>query len=271
MVATMWILGLRWRVLLRNTTVSRSFFGATLSAGLLINYALPGPMGEFMGGWLLKREDNTPIVEGLTASTLARLMGLFTAAIGSVGLWWFIEIDIPEVERMMQILLLGIGCGAISLVVLSVQSDKIAKRFEHKEPKHPLRLVSTALMQLQELSVKQVLWALLHSTVGHSMAFVGVWLSLLALGGSPSPIDIAFVYLVGTCCGTVAFLFPGSQFTWDAIFTGLLMSSAGYLSGDAILAVGILRIEQIAMMLFGAIPLLWILWKQERRLESGKS
>jgi uncharacterized protein (TIRG00374 family) len=271
MVATMWILGLRWRVLLRNTTVSRSFFGATLSAGLLINYALPGPMGEFMGGWLLKREDNTPIVEGLTASTLARLMGLFTAAIGSVGLWWFIEIDIPEVERMMQILLLGIGCGAISLVVLRVQSDKIAKRFEHKEPKHPLRLVSTALMQLQELSVKQVLWALLHSTIGHSMAFVGVWLSLLALGGSPSPIDIAFVYLVGTCCGTVAFIFPGSQFTWDAIFTGLLMSSAGYLSGDAILAVGILRIEQIAMMLFGAIPLLWILWKQERRLESGKS
>ena len=271
MVATMWILGLRWRVLLRNTTVSRSFFGATLSAGLLINYALPGPMGEFMGGWLLKREDNTPIVEGLTASTLARLMGLFTAAIGSVGLWWFIEIDIPEVERMMQILLLGIGCGAISLVVLSVQSDKIAKRFEHKEPKHPLRLVSTALMQLRELSVKQVLWALLHSAIGHSMAFVGVWLSLLALGGSPSPIDIAFVYLVGTCCGTVAFLFPGSQFTWDAIFTGLLMSSAGYLSGDAILAVGILRIEQIAMMLFGAIPLLWILWKQERRFESGKS
>ena len=151
MVATMWILGLRWRVLLRNTTVSRSFFGATLSAGLLINYALPGPMGEFMGGWLLKREDNTPIVEGLTASTLARLMGLFTAAIGSVVLWWFIEIDIPEVERMMQILLLGIGCGAISLVVLSVQSDKIAKRFEHKEPKHPLRLVSTALMQLQDV------------------------------------------------------------------------------------------------------------------------
>jgi uncharacterized protein (TIRG00374 family) len=271
MLATMWVLGLRWRVLLRNTSVSRSFFGATLSAGLLINYALPGPMGEFMGGWLLKREDNTPIVEGLTASTLARLMGLFTAAIGSVGLWWFIEIDIPEVEIMMQILLLGIGCGAISLVVLSVQSDKIAKRFEHKETHHPLRLVSTALMQLRELSVKQVLWALLHSTVGHSMAFVGVWLSLLALGGSPSPIDIAFVYLVGTCCGTVAFLFPGSQFTWDAIFTGLLMSSAGYLSGDAILAVGILRIEQIAMMLFGAIPLLWILWRQELRFESGKS
>ena len=58
-----------------------------LLAGLLINYALPALMGEVMGGWLLKREDNTPIVTGLTASTLARLIGLFTAAIGSILLW----------------------------------------------------------------------------------------------------------------------------------------------------------------------------------------
>jgi len=267
MVATMLILGLRWRILLKNTTVSRLFFGATLSAGLLINYALPGPMGEIMGGWLLKREDNTPIVEGLTASTLARLIGLFTAAIGSVGLWWFVDVDIPEVENMMRVLLVGIGFGAIVLIVLSVQAEKIAKRFEDKEEHHPLRLVGKALMQVQNLSATQLLWALFYSTIGHSMAFVGVWLSLLALGSSPSPIDIAFVYLVGTCCGTVAFLFPGSQFTWDAIFTGLLMSVAGYISGDALLAVGVLRIEQIAMMLFGAGPLLWILWKQERQSE----
>ena len=27
----------------------------------------------------------------------------------------------------------------------------------------------------------------------------------------------------------------------------------------------ILRVEQIAMMLFGAGPLFWILWKQERK------
>lgn len=270
MVATMWILGLRWRVLLKNTTVSRLFFGATLSAGLLINYALPGPMGEIMGGWLLKREDNTPIVEGLTASTLARLIGLFTAAIGSVGLWWFVEVDIPEVENMMRVLLLGIGCGAIVLIVLSIQAENIAKRFEHKEEHNPLRLVGKALMQVQKLSAMQLLWALLHSTIGHSIAFMGIWLSLLALGSSPSPIDIAFVYLVGTCCGTVAFLFPGSQFTWDAIFTGLLMSAAGYLSGDALLAVGVLRIEQIAMMLFGAGPLLWILWKQEQQPQSDE-
>ena len=265
MVATMWILGLRWRVLLQHTTASRAFFGASLSAGLLINYALPGPMGEVMGGWLLKREDNTPIVEGLTASTLARLLGLFVAAVGSVILWGWVTVDIPEVESMMQILLLGIGVGALLLIGLSLNAKKIAQRFAAKEEHHPLRLVGNALLQVHALSNKQLLLGLLYSALGHTTAFIGVWLSLCALGGNPDGVDIAFVYLVGTCCGTVAFLFPGSQFSWDAIFTGLLMSSAGYNTSDALLAVGVLRIEQIAMMLFGALPLLWILWKQEHR------
>ena len=87
----------------------------------------------------------------------------------------------------------------------------------------------------------------------------------MAIGGTPAPTDIAFVYLVGTCCGTVAFLFPGSQFTWDAIFIGLLVSASGYDPGSATIATGVLRIAQIAMMLFGAGPLFWIVLRQERR------
>lgn len=271
MVGTMWILGLRWRVLLPKTKASRWFFGASLSAGLLINYALPGPMGEFMGGWLLKREDNTPIVEGLTASTLARLLGLFTAAVGSVILWWWIDIEVPMAQKALQILMLGIGCGGILLIILSLKSTVIADkvRLSNKDPHHPLSLVSASLTQIHNLSLAQIIGALMYSATGHCTAFIGIWLSLLAIGGSPSPIDIAFVYLVGTCCGTVAFLFPGSQFTWDAIFIGLLISAAEYSTGSATIATGILRIEQLAMMLFGAAPLSWILWRQGQRSQGN--
>lgn len=265
MVGTMWILGLRWRVLLSDTTASRSFFGASLSAGLLINYALPGPMGEIMGGWLLKREDNTPIITGLTASTLARLIGLFTAAIGSVMLWWWVNIELSIAKMALQVLILGIGCGGLLLIALSVQAEKIADRVQDKDDYHPLKLMSGSLLQVRRLSIHQLGQALFFSALGHGTAFIGVWVSLIAIGGSPSPADIAFVYLVGTCCGTVAFLFPGSQFTWDAIFIGLLMSAAGYDAGSATIATGILRVEQIVMMLFGAIPLFWILWRQERK------
>ena len=265
MVGTMWVLGFRWRVLLKDTTASRTFFGASLSAGLLINYALPGPMGEIMGGWLLKREDNTPIVTGLTASTLARLIGLFTAAIGSVILWWWVDVDLPIAKVALQTLILGIGCGGILLVILCLQANNIAKRVQDKETYHPLKLISGSLLQIRQLSIEQLATAFIFSAIGHGTAFVGVWLSLMAIGGSPSPTDIAFVYLVGTCCGTVAFLFPGSQLTWDAIFIGLLISASGYDTGSATIATGFLRIEQIAMMIFGAGPLFWIVWQQERR------
>ena len=265
MVGTMWILGLRWRALLIDTTASRTFFGASLSAGLLINYALPGPMGEVMGGWLLKREDNTPIVTGLTASTLARLIGLFTAAVGSILLWWSVEVDLPMANVALQTLIVGIGCGGILLVVLCLQADAIAKRVGDKDTYHPLKLISEAILQIRRLSIVQLIEAFTFSVIGHGTAFIGVWFSLLALGGTPSPTDIAFVYLVGTCCGTVAFLFPGSQFTWDAIFIGLLVSAAGYDPGSATIATGVLRIAQIAMMLFGAGPLFWIVWRQERK------
>lgn len=264
MVGTMWVLGLRWRALLTDTTASRTFFGASLSAGLLINYALPGPMGEIMGGWLLKREDNTPIITGLTASTLARLIGLFTAAIGSILLWGWVDIDISMAKVVLQTLILGIGCGSILLVILCLQADNIVERVKNKDTYHPLKLLGGSLLQVRRLSIEQLAKAFIFSAIGHGTAFVGVWLSLIAIGGSPSPTDIAFIYLVGTCCGTVAFLFPGSQFTWDAIFIGLLISASGYDTGSATIATGILRIEQIAMMLFGAGPLFWIVWRQEK-------
>lgn len=265
MVGTMWILGLRWRVLLSNTTAPRSFFGASLSAGLLINYALPGPMGEIMGGWLLKREDGTDIIVGLTASALARLLGLFTAAVGSIVLWWWVRIDIPLAKDALQFLILGIGCGGILLILLSLNAEKLFEKVQDKAENHPLRLVAASMLQVRQLNFVQIILALGYSALGHGTAFLGVWLSLLAIGGTPNAIDIAFIYLVGTCCGTVAFLFPGSQLTWDAIFIGLLISAGGYDTGSATIATGILRIEQLAMMLFGAGPLFWILWRQSKK------
>ena len=84
-------------------------------------------------------------------------------------------------------------------------------RVQDKENYHPLKLIGSSLLQIRELSIRQLVQAFVFSTVGHGTAFMGVWISLVAIGGSPSPVDIAFVYLVGTCCGTVAFLFPGSH------------------------------------------------------------
>ena len=262
MVGTMGILGLRWRILLPTTTASRSFFAATLSSGLLVNYALPGPMGEIMGAWLLEKEDQTPLSIGITSSMLARLIGLLTAALGAIGLWSFVTVDIPSVQWLLQLLIFGIAAGALLLILLMRGAKPFHQWSLQKDTDHPIRQVSAAFLSLTQLSFLQISQAFFYSALGHGTAFLGVWISLQALGTEPSATDIAFAYLVGTCCGTVAFLFPGSQFTWDAIFIGLLTSTAGYDIAAATGAVAILRIEQIAMMLFGAIPLIWLLWKQ---------
>ena len=262
MLSTMWVLGLRWKSLLPHSTASRGFFAAGLSGGLLINYALPGPMGEIMGGWLLKREDGTPILEGLTASTIARLLGLLVAACGAVALWFFVDITDPRALVLLQVLLIGIGCGGILLILLHIYAEPFANWTRTKAEGHPIRTIGQAFEMTHTLSFFGLLWATLHSIVGHLLAGLGVWISLSAMGATPDFIDIFFVYLVGTCCGTVAFLFPGSQFTWDAIFMGLLISVANYSMPDAALVTGILRLEQLAMMLFGAGPLFWILWRQ---------
>lgn len=264
MVGTMGILGLRWRILLPETTASRSFFAAALSSGLLINYALPGPMGEVMGAWLLQKEDHTPLSTGLTSSMLARLIGLLTAAIGTVCLWPFVTVKIEQAEIILQILILGIGMGGLLLIALFNGAERFYTWSLQKEEDHPIRQVGAAFLSITKLSWSRIAQAFVYSALGHTTAFIGVWLSLQALGEDPLAIDIAFAYLVGTCCGTVAFLFPGSQFTWDAIFIGLLTSAAGYDLAQATGGVAVLRIEQLAMMLFGALPLLWLLWKLKR-------
>ena len=261
MVGTMGILGLRWRVLIPDTTADRTFFAATLSSGLLINYALPGPMGEVMGAWLLNKEDHTPISSGITSSMLARLIGLLTAAIGTVCLWPFVVVKIEEARLLLQLLILGIGMGGMILVTLFKGAGRFHTWSLQKDDSHPIRQVSAAFLSITRLSWSRIALAFVYSALGHTTAFIGVWLSLLALGGEPNSIDIAFAYLVGTCCGTVAFLVPGSQFTWDAIFVGLLTTTAGYDLAQATGGVAVLRIEQLAMMLFGALPLVWLFWK----------
>ena len=94
---------------------------------------------------------------------------------------------------------------------------------------------------------------------GHIFAFGGVYISLDSLGESPSMIGVSFSYLTSTCCGVIAFLFPGSQFTWDAIFASLLVVSTNYTIAQAGIGVIVLRIEQIALMLVGAVPLIWLM------------
>jgi uncharacterized membrane protein YbhN (UPF0104 family) len=264
MVLAIYILGFRWKALLpNNPTISGHFLGRCLSAGLLLNYAIPGPFGEMVGAYFVNKRSQIPISEALAAAVVSRIIGLFTAALGGVGCYIILP-PMKLLPQVLHVLMFGILGGAVFLILILLVPQKLA----NVKNKTVQGLID-ASRQISIVPKYNFLQAFLWSVLGHLFAFVGVYLSLDAITESPSTLGILFSYLTSTCCGVVAFLFPGSQFAWDAIFTSLLVLSTKYNFTQASIGVVVLRLEQILVMLFGVIPLMWLM-KRYISLSDGK-
>ena len=267
MLVSMLALGWRWKVLLPQTptSVSGLFLGSSLAGGLLINYALPGPMGEVAAAWLWSQKSKGTLVEGLSTAAIARLFGLFTAATGSILLWPWIQVEWEYANWLLNALLIGITLGGIFLWMIFTLPDAVAAVLQHRISNPSSKILglllqfTTAFSNLQKQPKSLFFKAIFFSVLGHFAAFLGVYCSILALYPNSAILEIAFTYLVGTCCGALAFLFPGSQLPWDGIFAALLISTAQFDISIATQAVLLLRIEQLAMMLVGGISMVYLL------------
>ena len=255
MVLAIYILGFRWKVLLSESksNVSSLFLGSCLSAGLLLNYAIPGPFGEVVGSYFVSKKYEIPMARSLAAMLIARVLGLFTSAVGAFICYLLLP-KIQIASYVVNILMYGILVGALVLVFILF----VPQRLPQVKNKMIQSMIN-ASVDLSKLPKKNFSLALFWSVIGHVLAFGGVYISLDSLGESPSTIGVFFSYLTSTCCGVIAFLFPGSQFTWDAIFASLLVVSTNYTIAQAGVGVIVLRIEQIALMLVGAVPLIWLM------------
>ena len=255
MVLAIYILGFRWRVLLgeSKSNLSSLFLGSCLSAGLLLNYAIPGPFGEVVGSYFVSKKYEIPMARSLAAMLFARVLGLFTSAVGAFACYLLLP-KIQIASYVVHILMYGILVGALVLVFILF----VPQRLPQVNNKMIQSMIN-ASVDLSKLPKKNFSLALFWSVIGHIFAFGGVYISLDSLGESPSTIGVFFSYLTSTCCGVIAFLFPGSQFTWDAIFASLLVVSTNYTIAQAGVGVIVLRIEQIALMLVGAVPLIWLM------------
>jgi hypothetical protein len=54
------------------------------------------------------------------------------------------------------------------------------------------------------------------------------------------------------------FALPGSQVGWDAIFLSLLTATAGLSVPDALAVAVVVRVQQLSIMVAGAVALSWI-------------
>ena len=262
MVAAIAVLGYRWKALLpQHTEVTGLFLAMCLAGALLLNYAVPGPFGELAAAWFLHRRSSVSLPLGLATMLVGRLIGLACAALGTLIFWFALDPAATEsVEWLLRGLVIGISAGFIILVLLFTVPKRIRPFAKNWGPfGNVITQFVDAISETTSLHQHSYYWATFWSVIGHALAALGVWLSLLSIGEPTSVIGVVFSYLSSTCCGVVAFLFPGSQLAWDAIFASLLVSSAEYNLAEATSAVVLLRVEQLALMLCGAIPLLWLI------------
>ena len=252
MITAIFVLGFRYKALLpSHPKITGLFLGSCLSGGLLLNYAIPGPFGELVGAFFVHQKSSISISHATASAIVARIIGLLTAAIGAIICYLLLP-EMQIANSIIHILMWGIFGGSSILFGIVFLPKYIPQN-------HPvITSMVQACLSLSNLPTSKFVEAIFWSVIGHLFAFAGVYLSLDALGNTQQILGILFSYLTSTCCGAIAFLFPGSQFTWDAIFASLLVASSHYSVESAGVGVLFLRIEQVAMMLFGSIPLMWL-------------
>ena len=277
-------LGLRWRALLPERHKPPPLgLTAIILAGLLLNYALPGPMGELGAAWFAHRRYGVGVADALASGVIARAIGLASAALLGAVIWSTVALPVPEgMDQLVGLAALATGGGGALLVLLTVRPDLwtrlaalVLDPMQARLPARATPFVEKARGAVAALAGAShavlhrgrgpVLEAAAWSCVAHLMVVVGIGVAIIGLGETPRWIGLAFTYTTTTAGAVVLFAFPGSQLGWDAMFATLLTVTADVASADAIAVSVIVRLQQLAFMLVGALAVAWLLQAETER------
>ncbi len=276
MTVAFFFLGMRWRALIpKPYTPPGSGLAAILCAGLLLNTALPGPVGEFGAAWFAHRRYRIPLALSLAAGVGARLLGMLMASLAAVVTWLVADLPVPEgYDTVVAAVAVLIGTLALGIIVLAVSprfletiSTATLGRVHGTgvlarscQKAHSLiSEVARALATLQDNGWSPLLRCLGWSAIAHMLVLIGIAIAAMSLGASPSLPGLLFTYATTTAAVIVMFALPGSQVGWDAIFLSLLTATAGLSVPDALAVAVVVRIQQLSIMVAGAAALTWLL------------
>ena len=261
-------MSLRWISLMPDQEINPPVFPTTgiICAGLLLNYAVPGPVGEFASAWFVHKKYKITLSNSLASGLSARFIGLLSSMIIGVVLWYFCVIPTPEkFEQTIEILTWLIASMAIGLITLLMLPHP--KKWLHIDKIFPRsKRIVDGISSFYE-SVQQTLWnnsrglylAIFWSICAHLVMVGGICCSVLAFGGEIRFIGLLFTYTTTTAAAILLFALPGSYLGWDALFFALLVSSAGLQAPVAAAVALCTRIQQFIYMVFGGIMLGWLL------------
>ncbi len=261
-------LGMRWRTLFpppnRPSGVGLS---AILCAGLLLNSALPGPVGELGSAWFAHKRYRVSLGTSLASGIGARIIGMLVAATAAFICFVWSSPPVPEAYRGgIEITAMLVGCMGVGLIVVIMNPLWLARcsaltlgRFTRLSRVHQTIIdVSQALSSLREQGAMAFARCVAWSMLAHTTVLIGIFIAAWSLGAQPDPSGLLFTYATTTAAVIVMFALPGSQVGWDAIFLALLTTTAGLSMPDALAVAIVVRVQQLCIMGLGALALTWL-------------
>ncbi|NOY25633.1 MAG: flippase-like domain-containing protein [Oligoflexia bacterium] len=280
-------MALRWRALMpipatAPTRPSPVGLTAIVCAGLLLNYALPGPMGELGAAWFASRRYKLPLASTLASGVAARLVGLTTAALTAALVWVLVDLPVPAAYHQIvgaAVLVIGIGGGVMAVLTARPEPWKrLAHALLGPLSRRPTRLgarlakldaafgrTADGLAQVARARPRAWIEAVGWSAASHLSVIAGVALACKAFEATVNLPGLIFTYATTTAGAVVLFILPGSQLGWDAMFMSLLAGSAGLSLTDAAAITLVVRTHHLLLMAIGAAALAWLLRDAEEK------
>jgi hypothetical protein len=266
MCGGMVFLALRWRALMPDRRGVRVVpLAGLLVVGTLLNYALPGPVGEFAAAAIAGRRFGMPAEVAFAAGTSARFVGLAMAGLVAALLFVVSDLPVPEgTAGWIGAATAAVTSVAVGLAALAAWPDALRRvadltlgRVGFLRGLHAsvVRFVEAlrAVGRLPPLRwAEAAAWAL----CGHALVVGGIFVALRSLGSAPDVAGLAFTYTMSTAGSIVLFAFPGSQVGWDAMFASLLVTTAAVPAPDAVAVAIVVRVQQLVLVALGAMSLL---------------
>lgn len=272
MSAGLCFMGLRWKALVPGGE-RLPVLGMTgaVASGMLLNYALPGPVGELAAPMLIQRRYGFPAETTLAAGIHARFVGLASAGAFAGVAWALGDMPVPQDYLLLirgaavAIVLGAVGLGLLSgrpgllrwlsqATVGRMTGPGFFGRASAKVHDAVVR-VADSLGRVGRIGPRRYATAVLWSVCGHTAVATGIWVGALGMGMDPSPFGVVFTYCAATAAVVALFLVPGGQLGWDALFCAFFTVTTGVDLPDAVAVTVLVRVQQILLLLVGALSL----------------
>ncbi len=272
MSAGMLFVAMRWRALIPGRRLPPLGLTAIACSALVVNYALPGPVGELAAAGLVQRRYRVPAATALAAGLYGRFIGLGIGGLGTGAIWLSGTLPVPpEAERLVGVTALLIALGASAGAALALRPQWLRRISaatlgrlaggEGRLGRWSARLEGAvdalvdALAQIGRLPPRAWAEAVLWALCGHTTVATGIWIGAMAIGATPVWGGVLFTYLASAAAVVALFAIPGAQLGWDALFLGFLTATAGVSPADALAITALQRLQQILLLFIGAAAL----------------